>query len=127
MVLPCAAIGIHETEVVPLRGNTKKSWFEAWCTMDARPTSKGSAGADHSGGARTHIKNRAATPYGKNDIPPFDDTTGEPIGEGVYEKLPKRKASSSRSSSGAKKRSSSAKGGKKIASNTRSSDIVCRF
>ena len=94
--------------------------------MDSEPTptrKKSSAtGAKKTAGARASVKNYSSSPYGGREIPPFDDTPDEPIGEGVFEKLPRQKTSSARRAAAAAKKTTAAKTGKGKSSTKRAGD-----
>ena len=89
------------------------NWFETFCMMDEAP-SRPSASKNKKQ-ERVRVQNRANAPYGRDeDIPPFDDTAGEPIRDDIFDgvKKPSSKSGTSRSGaskSGSQSRSSSVK------------------
>ena len=96
----------------------KKNWFETLCTMDdTNVPSKKKKSTTASGGNRTRVSNRAAGPY-DDDIPPFDDTASEPIGDHIFEDVeatPKKKTAA-KSTSGTQKRTSASTSGRSSSS-----------
>ncbi|MBQ7398597.1 MAG: hypothetical protein IJW09_07240, partial [Clostridia bacterium] len=109
-----------------LAQNTKKkNWFETLCTMDETDVpSKKKKGTTAKNSGRTRVSNRAAGPY-DDDIPPFDDTASEPIGDHIFddveESAPKKSTAKKSSSSGASKRTSSSASGRSSSSRSSSS------
>ena len=100
---------IHEQEDKALAKN-KKSWFESLCTMDdmSEQTQKKTRKKASDDG-RARVSNRAAGPY-EDDIPPFDDTASEPIGDHIFDEVeptPKKKTPTKRTSSSAQKQTAS--------------------
>ena len=103
----------------------KKNWFETLCTMDETDVpSKKKKGTTAKNSGRTRVSNRAAGPY-DDDIPPFDDTASEPIGDHIFddveESAPKKSTAKKSSSSGASKRTSSSASGRSSSSRSSSS------
>jgi len=88
-----------------LSKKNKKSWFEMLCTMDTSDTSERRSSGK---GDRVRMSSRAAGPYGQDeDIPPFDATTPEPIGDHIFDEVEgkgetgkKKTSTTSRKSSG---------------------------
>ena len=81
----------------------KKSWFEAWCTMDDTPSRTGGKRAPtKKTGQRVRVQNRSDDPF--EDLPPFDeeDTLGKPVAT----------SGKSTASKGASTKSGSTKSGK---------------
>jgi len=103
----------------------KKNWFETLCTMDETDVpSKKKKGTTAKNSGRTRVSNRAAGPY-DDDIPPFDDTASEPIGDHIFddveESAPKKSTAKKSSSSGVSKRTSSSASGRSSSSRSSSS------
>ncbi|MBE6661136.1 MAG: DNA translocase FtsK [Ruminococcaceae bacterium] len=103
----------------------KKNWFETLCTMDETDVpSKKKKGTTAKNSGRTRVSNRAAGPYG-DDIPPFDDTASEPIGDHIFddvEETPKKKPTTrSTSSSSSSKRAGPSSGGRTTSQRSSSS------
>jgi hypothetical protein len=88
-----------------LSKKNKKSWFEMLCTMDTSDTPERRSSGK---GDRVRMSSRAAGPYGQDeDIPPFDATTPEPIGDHIFDEVEgkgeagkKKTSTTSRKSSG---------------------------
>ncbi len=103
----------------------KKNWFETLCTMDETDVpSKKEKNTPAKNSGRTRVSNRAAGPY-DDDIPPFDDTASEPIGDHIFddveETAPKKSTAKRSSSSGASKKTNSSSGGRSSSSRSSSS------
>ena len=82
----------------------KKSWFEMLCTMDTADTSgRASTGKDD----RVRMSSRAAGPYGQDEeIPPFDTTAPEPIGDHIFDEVDGREETNTKKASTAARKTS---------------------
>ena len=74
------------------------------CTMDTADTSgRASTGKDD----RVRMSSRAAGPYGQDEeIPPFDTTAPEPIGDHIFDEVDGREATNTKKASTAARKTS---------------------